>query len=114
MTQFEKDNPILFLAFGNLLNMKNANIEMEDDHKMPFIGMGIHLKEVCYYIRSSHIRFKLDRESMENIFPINIEGYKFEFLDFIDAEPHDWNISPEMVMFRITYQGRNVLENLAS
>ena len=47
------------------------------------------------------------------MFPINIEGYTFEFREYFSEEAFDWNIHPQYVLFEIKKDGENVLKDFA-
>lgn len=108
MTPFEKDNKTLFIAFGNILKVRGLEIEYNED--TPHLGEGISNGEWCFYIKPPNIRFNKTKEEIEDMFPINIEGYTFEFREYFSEEALDWNIHPQYVLFTIKKDGENVLK----
>jgi len=124
MNRFEKENQDLFIALASILNTKGANIEMVSDFEhwkehqeikytnVPQIR-GHHGPEgEGFYLRAHHNYFGMGADALMNSFPINIDGYKFEAVNFSEFEV-EWDGDrswPESISFIVTKDGQNVLK----
>jgi len=121
MNKFKKENQDLFIALVSILNTKGANVAMESDwdhwkeHReikytnVPYIGSGRYNGDEGFYFKAQHDCFGLPLEQVRDIFPINIDGYKFECVSISEFEIDDDRSWPESVGFIVTKNSINIL-----
>lgn len=119
--KFEYKNQDLFIALASILNTKGADIEMESDFEhwkshheikytnVPVIRGYMGPEGEGFYFRACHNYFGMSAQELMNSFPINIDGYKFEAVDFSEFEVDDDRTWPESISFIVTKDGKNVV-----
>ena len=118
MYRFEKENKVLFTALSNILSTKGAEIERDMEFidgkfittQTPYVGRGHYMGNEGFYFRASRDFFGVKSEVFKDSFPINIDGYKFEFASFHEFEMDDDRTWSESVGFIVTKNGKNVLD----
>jgi len=118
MYRFEKENKVLFTALANILSTKGAEIERDMEFidgkfittQTPYVGRGHYGGNEGFYFRASRDFFGVKPEVFKDSFPINIDGYKFEFASFYEFEMDDDRTWSESVGFIVTKNGKNVLK----
>lgn len=124
MYRFEKENQDLFIALASILNTKGAGIDMESDFEhwkqhheikytnVPYIGGGFYSgTEGFYFKKQGYQDWSIaEEEVIKSTFPINIDGYKFELIDFQQTEYDDDRVWAANFGFIITRDGQNVLK----
>ena len=122
MYRFEKENQDLFIALASILNTKGANIDMESNWdstnktieytNVPVIRGYMGPEGEGFYFRAHRNYFGISADKLMAVFPINIDGYKFEAVNFSEFEVEwDWDRSwPESIQFIVTKNGQNVLK----
>ena len=117
MKRFEIEKQELFIALASILNTKGADIEMESNWdstnktieytNVPVIRRYMGPEGEGFYFRARHNYFGMSADALMNIFPINIDGYKFEAVNFSEFEVEwDWDRSwPESIQFIVTKVG---------
>ena len=118
MDRFERKNKVLFTALANILSTKGAEIERDMefiDGKLiptptPYVGRGHYMGNEGFYLRASRDFFGVKPEILEDSFPINIDGYKFEFASFYEFEMDDDRTWSESIGFIVTKNNKNVLK----
>jgi len=120
--KFVEENQDLFIAAASILNTMGADIEMEVDdtywkeHKeikytnVPVLRGYMGPEGEGFYFRARRKQFGIDAEDLLDNFPINVDGYAFEAVDFSDLEYDDDRYWPESVSFIVTKDGINVLK----
>mgnify|MGYP000918274114 CR=1 FL=1 len=118
MERFERKNKILFTALANILSTKGAEIERDMELingkfitiQTPYVGRGHYNGNEGFYFRASRDFFGVKPEILEDSFPINIDGYKFEFASFYEFEMDDDRTWSESIGFIVTKNNKNVLK----
>ena len=122
MYKFEKENQDLFIALSSILNTEGADIEMVTDfehwknHKeikytnVPEIRSYMSPKGEGFYFRARANHFGISEKQLKESFPINIDGYKFEFASFSGFEYDGDRTWSESISFIVSKDGKNVLK----
>ena len=120
--KFEYKNPELFIALASILNTKGADIEMESDfehwklhHEIKYTNVPVIRgyggpEGEGFSFRADRDFFGMSKEQLEASFPINIDGYKFEFASFFEFEVDDDRTWSESISFIVSKNGENVLK----
>ena len=114
-TKFQADNPDLFRALGNILEIKTIHIEWNDEYNMPIFKQCHNNVERFYFCRpKDDYVFGWSKDKMRDIFrkDIRIDGYEFRFT-FQPFYNTYGIIEPDTLFFRVYKDGKNVLPGLA-
>ena len=107
--RFKSENKDLFNAFGSILDARGIKVEYINDNV--YIGEAFNDDHICFYVRPNNGRgFTFNENEIKEIFtPINIDGYQFVYEDFLPYYNEGGIISPELIMFIVTKDGKNVV-----
>ena len=120
--RFEDKNKDLFIALASILNTKGADIEMVTDFEhwknykeikhtnVPEIRGYMGPQGQGFSFRANRDFFGIGEKQLEASFPINIDGYKFEFASFFEFEVDDDRTWSESISFIVSKDGKNVLK----
>ena len=122
INRFEEKNQDLFIALASILNTKGADIKMKSDfdhwckHKeikytnVPEIRGYRGPEGEGFSFKADHDFFGISQKQLQESFPINIDGYKFEFASFFEFEVDDDRTWSESICFIVSKNGKNVLK----
>lgn len=123
--QFTSENKDLFKQIAARLNEAGVGLDMESDwehwkqHKelvytdMPYVGSGIYYGTEGFYFKADNRYFNISSKAIEELFPINIDGFEIKMVSFGDFDWDDDRYWPESIGFVISKDGKNVLESFA-
>lgn len=123
--QFTAANKDLFKQIAARLNKAEANVAMESDFEhwkqyqetkwtdMPYVGSGIYNGVEGFYLKAYRDYFNISSKAIEQLFPMNIDGFEVKMVSFSDFDWDDDRTWPESIGLAIFKDGQNVLESFA-
>lgn len=123
--EFTAANKGLFIEIAKRLNQaKDGGINLAFDSdwnaetkkltpsEVPYVGSGCFNGVEGFYLKARRDYFEISSKALQELFPMNIDGFEVKMIGFSDFDWDDDRTWAESIDIAIFKDGKNVLENL--